>query len=200
MASRMTPGRQHACRRTVLALTALLWLSAARGQMQTLPPDPDCQPEALREAAQTLASALRAQAQQCGSTLMRPAAGLRWNERLAASAQAFAHELAERKVLSHEGRAAPTLRDRLRQTGYRMRMSGENLAAGPDQLNEVFDLWLHSPAHCSNLMQADFEEMGLACAPSKSPYGRFWVLHLGAPMGNFQLPRQAQSGLTGQGR
>jgi len=200
MASRMTHGRHVACRRAVLALAGLLLLNSAQGQMQALPPDPDCQPEALREAAQTLANALRAQAQQCGSTLMRPAPALQWNERLAASALAFARELAERKILSHEGRAAPTLRDRMRQTGYRMRMSGENLAAGPDQLDEVFALWLHSPAHCSNLMQAEFEEMGLACAPSKSPYGRFWVLHLGAPMGSFQLPRSAHSGNSGPGR
>ena len=60
-----------------------------------------------------------------------------------------------------------------------MRLAGENLAAGPDSLDEALAQWLASPAHCDNLMAAEFEDMGLACVSGPGRYERYWVLHLG---------------------
>jgi uncharacterized protein YkwD len=128
------------------------------------------------QAAVSRVSALRAQARACGAA----APPLRWEPRLAVSARAYAEELARRDTLSHEGQQARSLRERLRAAGYRMRLGGENLAAGPSTLDEALSQWLLSPAHCENLMSADFEHMGLACAEAAGGvYGRYWVLHLG---------------------
>lgn len=143
-------------------------------------------PSPLEQQQQALAriNMLRAQARACGGAALPAAAALRWDSRLAASAQAYAEELARRDTLSHEGQQARSLRERLRTAGYRMRLAGENLAAGPDTVEEALAQWLASPAHCDNLMAAEFEDMGLACVSGSGRFERFWVLHLGRGIPN----------------
>lgn len=141
-------------------------------------PLPACQPSA-EQVLQHL-NALRASPRSCGGAPPLPAAGpLRWHERLADSSQRYAEELARRDLISHQGLQAATLRERLRQSGYRLRNAGENLAAGPGNLDEALAQWLLSPAHCDNLMAPEFEHAGLACVAAPGRYGHFWVLHLG---------------------
>lgn len=137
----------------------------------------DCQPEP--ETATRALNAVRAQAQACGV----PVPPLRWQALLDASAQRYAQELAALDRLDHVGASGATLRTRLREAGYLMRVSGENLAGGPERLDEALALWLASPAHCENLMGADFEEFGLACVSGPGKLQRYWVLQLATPAG-----------------
>lgn len=124
-------------------------------------------------------NALRAQPQACGDVPQPAAPALRWDERLAQSAQAYARELAQRDALSHEGARAAGLRERLAAEGYLMSSSGENLAAGPLSLDEALQHWMASATHCENLMAPAFADVGLACIAAPGRYQRFWVLHLG---------------------
>ena len=140
----------------------------------------DCQPDP--EPAERALNALRAQAQTCGERLWPAVPALRWHATLGASAQRFAAELAAHDRLTHVSASGATLRMRLHQAGYAMRTSGENLSAGPATLQEVLDQWLDSPAHCENLMLADFQEFGLACVSGPGRLERYWVLQLGAPL------------------
>jgi uncharacterized protein YkwD len=156
--------------RACLALA--LWTSVA-------PAAPDCQPEA--GAAVAALNAVRAQAQSCDGRQWPAAPALRWQATLGESARRYARELAARDRLDHVGADGATLRTRLREVGYVMRLSGENLAGGPETLDEVLALWLASPAHCENLMGADFQEFGLACVPGPGRLQRYWVLQLGSP-------------------
>lgn len=152
----------------------LLLTSACVASAQT-----DCQPDGT--AALAVLNTLRAQAQRCGARLWPAAAALRGQPLLAASARRFALELAARDRVEHEGAAGASLRARLREGGYAMRSAGENLAGGPETLDEALAQWLASPAHCENLMGADFQEFGLACVSGPGRYQRYWVLHLAAP-------------------
>lgn len=133
------------------------------------------------QEALAAANAWRQEARRCGGQAFDAARSLRWNLALERSAERFATELAARGELSHQGESSPTLRERVRESGYLLRAVGENLAAGPLGLDEVFALWTASEDHCRNLMRADFEEMGLACVSGTGRYERYWVLHLGAP-------------------
>ena len=81
-----------------------------------------------------------------------------------------------------------SLRTRLRAAGYAMKLSGENLAGGPETLDEALAQWLDSPAHCENLMLAEFQEFGLACVPGPGRFQRYWVLHLATPVVARQQP------------
>lgn len=137
-------------------------------------------PAALVEAG---LNALRGQARACGSVRWPAAAPLRWQPLLAASARRHAVELAGQDRLSHVGAGGTSLRARLREAGYVMQVSAENLAGGPETLDEVLAQWLASPAHCEHLMAADLQEFGLACAAHPDSQRRYWVLQLATPAG-----------------
>lgn len=133
--------------------------------------------EALRQLNE-----LRARGGSCGGAAFAVAPALRWDARLALSAQGYARELAERdqvQPLRHS-----QLRERFRGVGYRLRLAGENLAAGPEQLDELLALWEASPEHCANLREPRFTDVGLACVPGRASREPFWVLHLGRGLGD----------------
>jgi len=140
-----------------------------------------CQPEP--GAAVRALNALRAQGRACGERVWPAAPALRWQAVLADSARRYALELSVHDRFDHIGAGGKTLRTRLRESGYFMRVAGENLAGGPEVLEEALAQWLDSPTHCENLMAADFQEFGLACVNGTGLMQRYWVLHLatGAP-------------------
>lgn len=138
-----------------------------------------CQPAG--DAVLARLNTLRAQPQACGERLWPAAAPLRASPVLAESARRYAQELAARDRIDHVGAAGTSLRTRLRESGYLMRSAGENLAGGPETLDEAMAQWLASPAHCENLMAADFQEFGLACVAGPGKLQRYWVLHLALP-------------------
>ncbi len=143
----------------------------------------DCQPDG--DAARVALNAVRARAQQCGQALWAAVPPLRADAMLAASTRRYALELAARDSVDHSGAAGTagaSLRVRLRESGYAMRLAGENLAGGPETVEEAFAQWLASQAHCENLMAAEFQDFGLACVNGPGRYQRYWVLHLAAPV------------------
>ncbi|KQW45650.1 MULTISPECIES: CAP domain-containing protein [unclassified Roseateles] len=141
--------------------------------------EPVCQPSV--DATGAALNAVRARAQQCGERLWPAATGLRASPVLAEAARRYAQELAARDRIDHTGAAGSSLRTRLREAGYAMKVSGENLAGGPETLDEALAQWLDSPAHCENLMLAEFQEFGLACVSGPGQFRHYWVLHLAAP-------------------
>lgn len=160
-----------------LACLLLLTSSAALAE----PAPTDCQPAG--EAVRAALAALRAQPQQCGARLWPAVPALRESPVLDTTARRFAQELAARDRIDHVGAAGDSLRMRLREAGYAMRLSAENLAGGPETLDEALAQWLASPAHCENLMLAEVQEFGLACVSGPGRFQRYWVLHLAAPAG-----------------
>ena len=65
-------------------------------------------------------------------------------------------------------------------TGYRPRLTGENIAFGPESVEEVVAGWLASPGHCANIMDPRFREMGVAVALGRKRGHFYWVQDLGA--------------------
>ena len=153
----------------LLGLTVLAPAAAQEG----------CQPQ---EAAVLAAlNTLRARPQACGERVWPAVAALRASPLLEQSARRYAVELAARDRVEHISATGTTLRTRLREAGYLMKSAGENLAGGPETLDEALAQWLASPAHCENLMAPDFQEFGLACAVGSGKLQRYWVLHMAAP-------------------
>ena len=57
---------------------------------------------------------------------------------------------------------------------------GENIAAGQQTANEVFEAWRKSNAHDKNMRSKNFTEIGIARASSKnSKYGWYWTTIFG---------------------
>ncbi len=113
-----------------------------------------------------------------------PARPLGWSSRLTLSADGHAIDMAQRNYFSHispvDGR---TVQHRLSAVGYDWSEFAENLAAGVMTIEGVMARWASSPAHCANLMNPYFTELGAACVPAVPParFKTYWTMDLAGP-------------------
>jgi uncharacterized protein YkwD len=57
---------------------------------------------------------------------------------------------------------------------------GENLAAGADSAQSAFDLWKNSPGHNANMLNGNFQAIGIGRANvAGSPFGWYWTTDFG---------------------
>jgi uncharacterized protein YkwD len=102
--------------------------------------------------------------------------------RLGDVALGHAADMAAHNYFEHEDLAGRSPADRVRASGYREKLVGENIAYGPTTVEEVVRGWLASPDHCENIMDPRFSEMGLAYAQgSRQRHGLYWVQLLVQP-------------------
>jgi uncharacterized protein YkwD len=126
-------------------------------------------------------NAVRTASQSCGGVTYSAVPALAWNAKLASAAAAHSLDMASHNFFSHTGSNGSTEADRAAAAGYAYWMLGENIAAGQAGVGEAMDAWVGSAAHCVNLMNSGFKDVGLSCkAAAGSQYGRYWTLVLGA--------------------
>ena len=136
----------------------------------------------LAEQALQLVNDVRARGTRCGERSFGPAPPMRLSETLAGVALGHANDMAEHNYFEHVDPAGRSPADRVRAVGYREKLVGENIAYGPQSVEEVVQGWLDSPGHCENIMDPRFAEMGLAYAPGQAARrGLFWVQLLADP-------------------
>jgi uncharacterized protein YkwD len=158
--------------RLALALVAGSFVGLAGvkpGQANPLPPTPD--PPALAQAETSMPAALltlvNAERQRVG------VAPLRLNDKLTAAAQRHAQDMATNRNLSHQGSDGSTMRSRIDDTGYDWMAIGENVAMGQTSPEAVMQSWMNSAGHRRNILNPDFQELGVGYAEGGGrPY---WV-------------------------
>lgn len=128
-----------------------------------------------------LVNQARARGHRCGKEHFSPAAALRTSDKLQAAAQAHARDMARRNYFDHHAPDGSEPRDRVRRTGYRWTLVGENIAFGPETADEVVSGWLASPGHCANMMDPRFREMGVGIAKGRRRGHIYWVQEFGSP-------------------
>lgn len=128
-------------------------------------------------------NAARAAPRACGTQQFDTAPPLAWNANLAQAALAHSGDMAGQRYFSHVAKDGRVVAQRAAQAGYRWRLIGENIAAGQDTAEEAVAGWLNSPAHCANIMNPGFTEMGAAFGISDGarPGRVYWTQVLGAP-------------------
>ena len=67
------------------------------------------------------------------------------------------------------------------RAGYQPRLTGENIAFGPESAEEAVAGWLDSPGHCANIMDPRFQHIGVALATGRGRGRIYWVQEFGAP-------------------
>jgi uncharacterized protein YkwD len=143
------------------------------------PPAPAARPPAgavLASEALQLVNDVRTRGTRCGEHTFAPAPPLALSGSLGNVALGHAADMAEHDYFEHRDLNGGSPADRVRATGYRERLVGENIAYGPKSLQEVVQGWLDSPGHCENIMDPRFEEMGIAYATGRSGrHGLYWV-------------------------
>jgi uncharacterized protein YkwD len=129
-----------------------------------------------------LVNAVRARGARCGDRSFGPAPPVKFSETLAVVAFGHADDMARHNYFEHEDLKGRSPADRVRAFGYQEKLVGENIAYGPKSADEVVQGWLDSPAHCENIMDPRFAEMGIAYAAGQtSRRGLFWVQLLVVP-------------------
>ena len=136
----------------------------------------------LSRRALQLVNDVRARGVRCGSRTFAPAPPLSLSGTLGNVALGHATDMAAHSYFEHQDLTGQSPADRVRAVGYREKLVGENIAYGPQSVDEVMQGWLDSPGHCENIMDPRFVEMGLALAAGRgSRQGLYWVQVLAEP-------------------
>lgn len=133
-------------------------------------------------AAMAAVNAWRARGATCGAQAYPAADALAWNAALTQAALVHSEDMVAGNFFSHTGSDGSSAGQRATAAGYAWRTWGENIAAGQVGVDAVVAAWMASPGHCANLMNARFEDIGLACVEggSGNRYRTYWTMVLGA--------------------
>jgi uncharacterized protein YkwD len=130
-----------------------------------------------------LVNTARSRVQHCGPSIMPAVPPLRLNTLLGDAALAHAQDMLRFNYFDHAGHDGTSPAERVAATGYRYRIVGENLAAGPETPQEAVRGWMASPGHCQNIMDDRFTELGVAFAANRNGSPRIlWVQEFAAPL------------------
>jgi len=136
---------------------------------------------AVRARVVELVNEARSHARKCGSERFKSAPPLTVSGKLTDAAAGHARDMVKRRYFDHRGSDGSQPRDRVQRTGYKSRLTGENIALGPESAEEVVDGWLDSPGHCANIMDPRFQDIGVGLASGKKRGEIYWVQTFGAP-------------------
>jgi uncharacterized protein YkwD len=166
----------------------LLWCLAAAAALTFASAAPARDAVVARESRATinarvisLVNAARSKGARCGSARRPSVPPLREMPELKEAATRHARDMARTNYFEHRGRDGSEPKDRVLRAGYRARLTGENIAYGPDSAEEVVAGWLASPGHCENIMDARFEHIGVGFAVGRGRGRVYWVQNFGAP-------------------
>jgi uncharacterized protein YkwD len=127
---------------------------------------------------------------RCGSKAYPPAAPLKINSFLASAALAHSQDMAVHGGFDHRGHDGSSPAMRVERAGYGgYLLVGENIAAGAMTAAQVTQGWLDSPAHCENIMDSRFSEIGIAFAVNLSSTELvYWTQEFAAPRDHRATP------------
>ncbi|WP_157987479.1 CAP domain-containing protein [Jiangella endophytica] len=136
----------------------------------TQPPPDEPDPEGMSEREQEvveLTNEVRAD-EGCGP--------LRADDRLYEAAAEHSQDMAERDYFDHETPEGVGPGERAERAGYDS-WGGENIAWGYQSAEDVVEGWMDSPGHRANILNCDFEAIGVGAADSSR--GPYWTQTFG---------------------
>src|SRR3990172_67297 len=84
------------------------------------------------------------------------------NSKLNQAAAAKANDMLAKDYFAHSSPEGLTSWYWFKLVGYNYRTAGENLAIDFEDSNTVFAAWMNSPSHRANILDPDFNEIGIA--------------------------------------
>jgi len=99
-------------------------------------------------------------------------------------AQSYAEDMLKRGFYGHFSPEGEDVSDRVRAARYLYRKVGENIASGQTSVASVMQGWIESHDHLENLLDRDFQEIGIGFAAGPSAdgsYSSLWVQVFGQP-------------------
>jgi len=112
-----------------------------------------------------LVNRARSSGRRCGGVAYPAVPPLTLNPVLSGAALTHSQSMAHYDEFDHRGHDGSSPATRIQRAGYGSYVIvGENIAAGAMTAAEVTEGWLQSPAHCENIMDGRFAEIGIAYA------------------------------------
>ncbi len=113
-------------------------------------------------------------------------APLQMNAQLVRAAQHHSDDMARNDFFSHTGSDGSTPGDRIEREGYAWQRYGENIAAGYATPAAVVDAWMKSSGHRANILNCNFQEIGVGYTaldpdPGSVRYKHYWVQDFATP-------------------
>ena len=176
--SRFKPLFGHFGLRCLAALAAATSTSAATASDAIVGRESGSQ---VRARVIDLVNDARASGRRCGNTRYAAAPPLGTSQLLDDAAAGHARNMARKKFFDHRGADGSQPKDRVIRAGYQPRLTGENIALGPESAEEVVAGWLASPGHCANIMETRFQHIGVGLAVGRGRGKIYWVQNFGAP-------------------
>ena len=165
--------------RVMAALAAVALSSCASAGDAAVAPESGA---AVRARVVELVNAARGKARRCGSERFAAAPPLISSRELNEAAARHARDMAERDYFEHRGADGSQPKDRVMRAGYQPRLTGENIALGPESAEEVVAGWLASPGHCANIMDSRFQHIGVGVATGRGRGKIYWVQDFAEPL------------------
>lgn len=102
------------------------------------------------------------------------------DNRLSIAAAKHASWMCDHKTMSHSGLNGTNHADRIKTEGYKSSYSGENVAFGYTSAKAVFDGWMNSRGHRTNILSARYMHVGFGMK------GNYWCTVFATP-GSFSV-------------
>ena len=94
---------------------------------------------------------------------------------LTSVAQLKAQDMYNSRYFSHQSPNYGSPFDMMRKYGISYRAAGENIAMGQRTAAQVVQDWMNSPGHRANILNANYNEIGVGVYQSYNGYGYIWV-------------------------
>ncbi|MEV0126263.1 sigma-70 family RNA polymerase sigma factor [Streptomyces sp. NPDC050703] len=128
-------------------------------------------PEAPSGAADQVVSLVNAERAKAGCGPVRS------NSQLVTAATRHSADMDARDYFDHTSPDGTDPGDRITAAGYRWSTYGENIARGQQTPASVMDSWMNSPGHRANILNCDFEELGVGI--HRASGGPWWTQAFG---------------------
>lgn len=85
-----------------------------------------------------------------------------------------AKDMRDKNYFDHTSPTYGSPFDMMQRFGIQYQSAGENIAAGQKTAQEVMDSWMNSSGHRANILNANYEQLGVGYVEGGS-YGTYWV-------------------------
>jgi len=134
---------------------------------------------ALEDEILEIVNQRRTEGASCGGEQFAATDPLVMDEALRCAARLHSKDMAEQDYFSHNSLDGRSPWERIAAAGFEMSAGGENIAAGHQTAGGTMEGWMDSPGHCSNIMSADFDFIGVGYYPG-GDYGHMWTQTFGS--------------------
>lgn len=100
---------------------------------------------------------------------------LSWDDALGQVARAHSEDMRNRNYMAHDNPDGLSPFDRMRNAGIHYMTAAENVAAGQTTPQAVVDSWMNSEGHRANILNPDFNKLGVGYASGGGIYGHYWT-------------------------